>query len=50
MGWYKNCEIGEAFGLSYLAVSRRVKVTKDPIERDKNFRKRYQQIKAQIKM
>jgi hypothetical protein len=49
-GWYENREIGEAFGLSYSGVSRRVKVTKDRIERDKDFRKRYQRIKAQIKM
>jgi hypothetical protein len=49
-GWYKNREIGEVFGLSYSGVSRRVKVTKDRIERDKDFRKRYQQIRAQIKM
>jgi hypothetical protein len=48
--WYKNREIGEVFGLSYSAVSRRVKVTKDQIERDKDFRKRYQQKKEQIKM
>ncbi len=35
IGQYKNREIEEVLGLSYSAVSRRVKVTKDRIERDK---------------
>lgn len=30
-GWYKNCEIGEAFGPGYSVVSRRVGGTKDGI-------------------
>ena len=50
IGWYKNREIGEEFGLSYSAATRRVKVTKERVEEDKDFRKRCQQIKAQIKM
>jgi DNA-directed RNA polymerase specialized sigma24 family protein len=55
IGWYKNREIGEAFGLSYSAATRRVKVrrvkvTKERVEEDKDFRKRCQQIKAQINM
>ena len=35
IGWYKNRETEEVLGLSYSGVSRRVKVTKDRIERDK---------------
>jgi hypothetical protein len=50
IGRYKKGEIREVFGLSYSAVSRRVKIVKDRIERDKDFRNRYQQIRAQIKM
>jgi hypothetical protein len=47
-GHLTNRQIGERFGLSYSAVSRRVGIIKDLLENDKALYDKYRQIKSQI--
>ncbi len=49
-GLYTNTEIGELFGVTYSAVSRRAGITKARIEGDRTYRKTYKILKSQIKM
>ncbi len=49
-GRYTNYEIGEMFGLSYSAVSRRVHMMRKDISIDRKLQKTYKQIKSLIKM
>lgn len=50
LGVATNQQIGEKLGLSYSAVSRRVKVTKEKFNRDKQLRGKYQHVKSLIKI
>ena len=43
-------EIGEKFGLTYSAVSQRVSVVKEVLNKDKKFKKKYRHIKSLIKI
>jgi putative transposase len=47
-GRLSNSEIGIYFGLTYSAVSRRVKIISDKIAADQDVRNKYQDIKSQI--
>jgi hypothetical protein len=47
-GHLTNRQIGERFGLSYSAVSRRVGIFKDLLENDQALGDKYRQIKSQI--
>ena len=49
-GLYTNTEIGELFGVTYSAVSRRAAITKARIEGDGTYRKTYKILNSQIKM
>ena len=49
-GRYRNHEIGAVFGITYSAVSQRVRVMKERIGKDKEFGKRYWHLKSQFKM
>ena len=44
-----NGQIGEKFGLTYSAVSQRVRVIKEKLSKDKELKIRYQQIRSLIK-
>jgi REP element-mobilizing transposase RayT len=50
LGVATNQEIGERFGLTYSAVSRRVSVLKKMLTRDKRVEKKYKRIKSLIKI
>ena len=45
-----NQEIGKKFGLSYSAVSQRVKIIKEMLKNDKEVARKYRQIKSLIKI
>jgi REP element-mobilizing transposase RayT len=49
-GHYTNYEIGELFGLSYSAVSRRVHMLRKDISIDQKMRRKYKRVKSLIKM
>ncbi len=49
-GLYKNQEIGDLLGLTYSSISRRVNITRERISEDSEFRKKFKQLKSQIKM
>jgi REP element-mobilizing transposase RayT len=50
LGVATNPQIGEKFGLTYSAVSQRVRTIKVKLNKDKDLAKRYQQIKSKIKV
>ena len=50
LGVATNQEIGEKFGLSYSAVSQRVKIIKEMLNKDKGLERKYRQIKSLIKI
>ena len=50
LGVTTNAEIGEKFGLSYSAVSQRVKIIKEMLNKDKELEGKYRQIKSLIKI
>jgi REP element-mobilizing transposase RayT len=50
LGVTTNQEIGTKFGLSYSAVSQRVKIIKDMLNKDKALERKYRQIKSLIKI
>ncbi|MCX5895503.1 MAG: transposase [Proteobacteria bacterium] len=50
MGIFTNSEIGELFGLSYSAVSRRAAMVNDRIAKDPAIKKQADKLKSQIKM
>jgi putative transposase len=45
-----NQDIGEKFGLTYSAVSQRVRVIKEMLNKDKEFERKYRRIKSLIKI
>jgi len=49
-GRFSNREIGASFGLTYSAISQRVKVIHDRVSVDKKLRDKYQILKSQIKV
>jgi len=49
-GRLSNREIGAYFGLTYSAISRRVKVANNRISEDKRLKGKYQRLKSQIKV
>jgi len=49
-GRLSNREIGAYFGLTYSAISRRVKVIKDKISAEQRLKDKYQMLKSQIKV
>jgi len=49
-GRLSNREIGACFGLTYSAISRRVKVMSDRVSVDRKLRDKYQILKSQIKV
>ena len=49
-GLYKNQEIGDLLGLTYSSISRRANITAAKISTDSKFRKKFKQLKSQIKM
>ena len=49
-GAYTNAEIGEAFGVSYTAVSHIVKKVKTQMKANREYKKNYELINSQIKM
>ena len=49
-GRLSNREIGAYFGLTYSAVSRRVKVVNDRISAEQELKSTYQRLKSQIKV
>lgn len=49
-GRLSNHEIGNQFGLTYSAVSRRVKIIVDRLQDDKKLRQKYETLKSQIKV
>ena len=50
LGVATNQQIGEKFGLTYSADSRRVGIFKDMLNKDKALQKRFKKIKPQIKI
>jgi len=50
LGVFTNQQIGEKFGLSYSAVSQRVKIIKEMLNKDKEVERKYRQIKSLIKI
>ena len=50
LGVTTNAEIGEKFGLSYSAVSQRVKIIKEMLDKDIELEGKYRQIKSLIKI
>ncbi len=50
LGVATNQQIGERFGLTYSAVSRRAKVAKEKLNNDRELNRKYQQIKSLIKI
>jgi REP element-mobilizing transposase RayT len=49
-GLYTNQKIGQFFGLSYSAISQRVKIFRIKAQNDKKTREKFNRIKSQIKM
>jgi len=49
-GLYTNKQIGELFGLTYSAVSRRASIVKSEISKPSEMRRRYNRIKSIIKV
>jgi chromosomal replication initiation ATPase DnaA len=45
-----NQEIGEKFGLTYSAVSQRISVIKEMLNKDKELERKYRPIKSLIKI
>jgi chromosomal replication initiation ATPase DnaA len=50
LGVATNQEIGEKFGLTYSAVSQRVRVIKVLLNKDKELERKCQRVKSQIKI
>jgi chromosomal replication initiation ATPase DnaA len=50
LGVATNRQIGEKFGLSYSAVSQRVSVIKEMLNKDKELKRKSRHIKSQIKI
>ncbi len=50
LGVATNQQIGERFGLTYSAGSRRAKVAKEKLNKDREFYRKYQHIKSLIKI
>ena len=50
LGVATNQEIGEKFGLTYSAVSQRVSVVKELLNKDKKLERKYRHIKSLIKI
>ncbi len=50
LGVATNQQIGEKFGLTYSAVSQRVSVIKEMLNKDKQLQKKYRHIKSLIKI
>jgi hypothetical protein len=50
LGVATNQQIGEKFGLTYSAVSQRVGVVKEMLNKDKELERKYRHIKSQIKI
>ncbi len=50
LGVATNHEIGEKFGLTYSAVSQRVRVIKEMLNKDKELERKYRHIKSLIKI
>ena len=50
IGVTTNQEIGEKFGLSYSAVSQRVRIVKELLNKDEELERKYRQIKSLIKI
>ena len=50
LGVATNQQIGEKFGLTYSAVSQRVRVIKILLNKDRELERKYQRIKSQIKI
>ena len=50
LGVFTNQQIGEKFGLSYSAVSQRVKIIKEMLNKEKEIERKYRQIKSLIKI
>lgn len=48
LGRFSNREIGSYFGLSYSAISQRVKIVNDKFAVEKDFRDKYKLLKSQI--
>ena len=49
-GLYTNKQIGELFGLTYSAVSRRANIVKSEISKQSEMRQKYSPIKSMIKV
>ena len=49
-GDYRGGEIGKVFGLGESSVSRRARMAKEKLEKDKKFRGRFEKIKSIIKV
>ena len=49
-GLYTNKQIGELFGLTYSAVSRRASIVKSQISKPSEMRRKYSRIKSIIKV
>jgi hypothetical protein len=50
LGVATNQQIGERFGLTYSAVSQRVKITKEKLKKDRALAKKLDQVKSIIKI
>jgi chromosomal replication initiation ATPase DnaA len=50
LGVATNQEIGEKFGLTYSAVSQRVSVIKEILNKDRELERKHQHIKSLIKI
>ena len=50
LGVTTNKEIGELFGISYSAVSQRVRIVKELLNKDEELERKYRQIKSLIKI
>jgi chromosomal replication initiation ATPase DnaA len=50
LGVATNQQIGEKFGLSYSAVSQRVRAIKEKLNKDKGLARKYRLIKSLIKI
>jgi len=49
-GLYTNRQIGELFGLTYSAVSRRANIVKSELSRQSDMRQKYSRVKSMIKV
>ncbi|MHC4639066.1 MAG: hypothetical protein ACYTBV_16435 [Planctomycetota bacterium] len=50
LGVATNHQIGEKFGLTYSAVSQRVRVIKEMLNKDEELERKYRRIKSLIKI